>query len=179
MKRFLVAVSLVVLLALIGLGLNSARSMLRGYQQYQKTDAAFEHWMNAEKFARAGQHQAAITESHKAIQLDPSLTSVRYLLARIYRKQKQAAKAMTEYRAIIEQKSGESDKTGAAWAHYDLGELLYSQGQKEEAREQWRAAIACAPGDVMQQRGIYEVRKMAERALVGKAHSTGASTGRP
>ena len=161
MKRLILAMVFMPLFILTSVVLVKVVSR---YQDYQRSNAAFDHWMKGEQLSRAGYQAAAIDELQSAIQIDPRETGARYHLARIYRKQGLVAHAITEYQIIINQNSRPQDKTGAAWAHYELGELIKAQSPVE-ARAEWRAAIACAPIDTPQQAGIYKVRVRAEQAL--------------
>src|SRR5437660_1121070 len=123
-KRWAAAFSTIIIL--IGFGLLKGLSRFR---DYKRADSAFNHWIIGQRLSKAGQLAAAVAECQVALELDPSLSGSRYTLAGIYSKQGKIALAEREYQSIIVQESRTQDKTGAAWAHYELGELFKAQGR--------------------------------------------------
>ncbi len=171
--------ALAVLLGVAGIGLycvaayvfHFQQSIRTSIKQNQQFDQAIEHQIKAGKNAKTGNYPAAIAECKLALQFDPNFDAVHYTLARMYRKQGQTALAITEYHEVIDSVSHKKDKTGAAWAHYELGGLLKTQRKTDDAKMEWQLAIDCSPINIPQQAGIYEVRKKAQFALAGSNDS--------
>lgn len=95
-------------------------------------------------YARRKQKDQAIVALHKAIEVDTakdaSLVDVASVLHTIKREPDTAERALRDYLAS----NAKSDAAPAFKAHYELGKVLSSEGNKAGAKSEYQAALALA-----------------------------------
>jgi serine/threonine protein kinase/Flp pilus assembly protein TadD len=124
---------------------------------------------------RKGQHEEAIAEFHKALEIDPKSVQAHYDLGIALHRRGQVDEAIAEYQKAIEldpetavahnnlgdalKDKGRLDEAIAefrrafqidpkhALAHYNLGNTLYGRGQLDEAIAEYHKAIELDPED--------------------------------
>lgn len=130
-----------------------------------KRALAFDHRENGDQLLLKGQNKEALKEYQMSEQLEPGFWPTHYKLAVTYGKLNNFDAAIAEYRQVIGMKPPFNNKADAALLHLALGQALDKRGERNEARFEWRQAIALASQDTTHKNNISQVAKQAHQLL--------------
>ncbi len=149
--------TLMVIFALSTTLLVVAARKVSTFRAMQASNKHFERYMDtmsrASQAYKAGHYDVALKEYRRASELTGEDTTgsftmqAHFGIAKTYRRMNQLENAVAEYRSIIARDPVSSHPRWAPWAHFHLGQALLSKGELEEARSEWRIALASSGTD--------------------------------
>lgn len=108
-------------------------------------------YQRATRFFEAGDSAGAARLLEPILEVEPTNTAVRQLLARAYFASAQLGRAEEQLRVLVEQNPSDH------YAHHVLGRTLERQGRPQEALAHLRLAFAMRPDDYDYQSAVIRV----------------------